>query len=180
MKYFIAVDGKQKGPLTIQQVIAMKPSGDALVWHEGMEEWKPVSQLKEFASLKDNANIKPRKPAVEAGAASAPKYKNPWAAIVSLCFSPMAILFIIATIIGTGDQYDYNLDNYYLSSSGYKASWLECLNWPAFTLSLICTIITDTFSFIYILGGRTRKTLKVAALLLSIIFTLFIIIFPLL
>lgn len=195
MEYFIAVEGKQKGPMTLKEVIGLKPSPDTLVWHTGLVDWKPLSELKEFASVK-GTGVKPEGGIISQGErveaqdkdiseantpeVKAGRTKSPWAAIVSLCFAPIAILFIIITIVVTSENYDYNLNSYYLSSSGYKASWLECISWPLFIFSLVCTIISDTFTFLYLLGGRTKRVLKVSTLALSAIFTLFIIIYPLL
>ena len=53
--YFVAIDGKQHGPYTpqqIQQYVAAKQiSKSSLVWKQGMAQWTSAEQIPELATL---------------------------------------------------------------------------------------------------------------------------------
>lgn len=48
-KYFLYVDGTQRGPYTVSQVHHMVNNGivpsESMFWCEGLEQWQPVTQL---------------------------------------------------------------------------------------------------------------------------------------
>lgn len=52
MKYWIIIDGVQKGPLTIDEVAAERSLNlSTPVWHEGLTDWTTVGALPELAAL---------------------------------------------------------------------------------------------------------------------------------
>ncbi|MGN0213574.1 MAG: CD225/dispanin family protein [Muribaculaceae bacterium] len=51
MKYFIAVNGQQRGPFEVTELIANGLTPTTLVWTEGMPEWKPANTVAELTPL---------------------------------------------------------------------------------------------------------------------------------
>lgn len=49
MDYWIAVDKKKTGPMSLTEVRAMHLSPDALVWHNGLATWVKAGSLPELA-----------------------------------------------------------------------------------------------------------------------------------
>ena len=53
--YYVAIDGKQKGPYDISALVKMKEKGtftsDTLVWKEGMENWIRAEEVEEVSKL---------------------------------------------------------------------------------------------------------------------------------
>lgn len=49
MDYWIAIDKKKTGPLTLADVRAMHLSPDTLVWHNGLSTWTTAGSLPELA-----------------------------------------------------------------------------------------------------------------------------------
>lgn len=50
-KYFIHIDGEQKGPFSIEDLKSIEITRDTPVWHEGMEDWTKVSEVEELKEL---------------------------------------------------------------------------------------------------------------------------------
>jgi len=49
--YYVAVNGQQTGPYSVEQLRMMSLSSQALVWTSGMATWMPLSQIPELQSL---------------------------------------------------------------------------------------------------------------------------------
>lgn len=53
--YFLAIDGKQYGPFTAEQLKAFVPTGqitpNTLAWTQGMSNWLPAASIAELAAL---------------------------------------------------------------------------------------------------------------------------------
>ena len=53
--YFLAIDGKQYGPFTVEQLRPFVPTGQitpqTLVWCQGMSAWAPASSRPDIAAL---------------------------------------------------------------------------------------------------------------------------------
>lgn len=49
MDYWIAIDRKKIGPLSLADVRSRHLSGDVLVWHNGLSTWRKASELPELA-----------------------------------------------------------------------------------------------------------------------------------
>jgi hypothetical protein len=45
MKVWVYINGKQRGPYTLDQLTKMDINPDTPVWHEGMTEWLPASEV---------------------------------------------------------------------------------------------------------------------------------------
>ena len=60
-RYFLHVDGAQRGPYTVRQIGHMVNSGivhtGAMFWCEGLEQWQPVTQLIEPKKQKQRRRI---------------------------------------------------------------------------------------------------------------------------
>ena len=54
-QYFVAVNGQQSGPFSVQQIVQFAQQGQVnmqtLVWKQGMAGWEPISNVAEIASL---------------------------------------------------------------------------------------------------------------------------------
>ncbi|MBR5687877.1 MAG: DUF4339 domain-containing protein [Prevotella sp.] len=51
MEYFIAINGQQQGPFTIDALRGQHITPDTLVWAQGMSNWMPASQVGELQPL---------------------------------------------------------------------------------------------------------------------------------
>lgn len=51
MEYWVSINNNQEGPMSLDEVIALNPSADMLVWHPGMPDWDVASNLPELAHL---------------------------------------------------------------------------------------------------------------------------------
>ena len=51
MKYYIAENGNQVGPLEINQLLSRGVTVNTLVWHEGMTEWAPASGVAPISEM---------------------------------------------------------------------------------------------------------------------------------
>lgn len=51
MKYYMAKNGQQLGPMEESELQLNGLTPDTLVWHEGMAQWQPAAQLPELAHL---------------------------------------------------------------------------------------------------------------------------------
>lgn len=51
MEYWVSINNNQVGPMSLDDVIALDPSADMLVWHPGMPDWDKAANLPELAHL---------------------------------------------------------------------------------------------------------------------------------
>lgn len=51
MEYFIAINGQQQGPFTVDALRGQRITPDTLVWAQGMSNWMPASQVGELQPL---------------------------------------------------------------------------------------------------------------------------------
>ncbi len=49
--YFIVQNNQQQGPFTLEQLKTMPLTRDTRVWYQGMENWKPISDVPELSEL---------------------------------------------------------------------------------------------------------------------------------
>lgn len=47
-EYYIILNDNQKGPLTKEEILKMDLSGETPIWHDGIDDWTVLSDLKEF------------------------------------------------------------------------------------------------------------------------------------
>lgn len=47
-EYYYLHNNEQRGPVTLEQLLALNISRDTLVWTEGMVDWKPASQVRDL------------------------------------------------------------------------------------------------------------------------------------
>jgi len=66
--YYLAVDGKQTGPYTVEQLSQMPLTSQSLVWTQGMPAWKSVGNVPELAHLVANGGA--------TAAATPPRFGN--------------------------------------------------------------------------------------------------------
>ena len=66
MEYFIAINGQQQGPFTVEALRGQHITPDTLVWAQGMSNWMPASQVSELQSLFSQAQF--QQPANMSGA----------------------------------------------------------------------------------------------------------------
>lgn len=77
MDYWIAVDNRKTGPLKLADVIALCPSPDTLVWHQGLPTWLPAREVPELAAAFGWNSAAPVPPAPPAGTPVAPPVAAP-------------------------------------------------------------------------------------------------------
>ncbi len=68
MKYYMAKNGQQFGPIDESELLINGLTADTLVWHEGMAQWLPAAQLPELAHL-----LQPEPPRMAFGEAQPPQ-----------------------------------------------------------------------------------------------------------
>lgn len=51
MQYWVHIDGKQQGPMQIDELAQMGITGDTYVWREGLEDWVKASEVAELSHL---------------------------------------------------------------------------------------------------------------------------------
>lgn len=51
MEYWVSINNNQVGPMSLDEVIALNPTADMLVWHPGMPDWEKAVNLPELAHL---------------------------------------------------------------------------------------------------------------------------------
>jgi TM2 domain-containing membrane protein YozV len=68
MEYFLAINGQQRGPFPVQDLIRQGMKSDTLVWAEGMANWTPAHQIAELARVFTPPPISP---------AAAPQWQSP-------------------------------------------------------------------------------------------------------
>lgn len=71
-QYYLGIAGEQTGPFTEQEIRAKIRSAevpeDALVWHDAMDDWKPLRQVPELWALFKSSGSGPSKPPPKAKA----------------------------------------------------------------------------------------------------------------
>ncbi len=69
LQFFVAVNGAQTGPFTVQQLITMAQqgqfNGESLVWKQGMAAWSPASQVPDLAPVFNSVPPPPPPPPVK-------------------------------------------------------------------------------------------------------------------
>lgn len=65
MKYWLILNGSQLGPMEASELIAMRPSMQSPVWHEGLDNWvalKDVAELRDMLAEAELRNYGPKNP----------------------------------------------------------------------------------------------------------------------
>lgn len=52
MEYYLIQNKKRTGPYTLEQINTLELSPEDLIWHEGLDDWKPVQFFQEIKSSK--------------------------------------------------------------------------------------------------------------------------------
>ena len=50
MQYYVAIEGQQRGPFSIEQILTHPAPPGALIWREGLAGWVPPQQVPELAT----------------------------------------------------------------------------------------------------------------------------------
>ncbi len=56
MEYYIASNGQNLGPYTVEQLVQQRITPDTMLWAQGMPNWAPASQIPELKQLFTGAN----------------------------------------------------------------------------------------------------------------------------
>lgn len=51
MQYWAYINGEQKGPMELDQLLALDITHETLVWREGLETWIPAKDLSELSTI---------------------------------------------------------------------------------------------------------------------------------
>lgn len=51
MQYWAYINGEQKGPMELDQLLALNITHETLVWREGLETWIPAKDLSELSTI---------------------------------------------------------------------------------------------------------------------------------
>lgn len=62
MKYYIAENGKQVGPIEEGELLSHGMTVNTLVWRDGMPEWLPAGKVPELAYMFGGAAVPPQQP----------------------------------------------------------------------------------------------------------------------
>ena len=57
MEYYIASNGQNLGPYSVEQLAQQRITPDTMLWTQGMPNWAPASQIPELKQLFTVANI---------------------------------------------------------------------------------------------------------------------------
>lgn len=50
-QYFVEIEGKQKGPYKIDQLLSLQITEHTMIWTSGLENWVKAGQLDELSAL---------------------------------------------------------------------------------------------------------------------------------
>lgn len=50
-KYFYSSGSEKYGPASIEELKAADIRGDTLIWHQGLEDWKPAKEIEEILNI---------------------------------------------------------------------------------------------------------------------------------
>lgn len=59
MKYYYYQSGEQKGPVDLDALKDANINADTLIWHEGLPEWKPASEIEELHPILEQGRETP-------------------------------------------------------------------------------------------------------------------------
>lgn len=79
-QYYVMLGGQRLGPMTFEELSGKNISKQAMVWHDGMDNWKPAGQVADLASLFASAPppyVAPAPPAYS----EPPKSGSAWRAV---------------------------------------------------------------------------------------------------
>lgn len=152
-KYFISKGTQKKGPYSIEEISSMQLTENYLIWKEGFEDWKKVTEVEE---LKSHVVLMPP-PTAEELNRNATKKSVFNATIISLiCF---AIFWFIIYVFMVGDLNDYKLEERY----GYESSFGMYGNGERIRESLIwisCTISGVVSLLIFLIAYQSNSDKK--------------------
>lgn len=99
MDYYIAVDGRQQGPFSLEDLLMKELGRNDLVWHEGMEQWAKAAELPELAAYFESRRaVPPPLPEIgEEPAFVASKPPREGRSPLRICFY---IVFTVAVLLG--------------------------------------------------------------------------------
>ncbi len=100
MTYYIGEAGQQRGPFTLDQLRAMHLSPDALVWREGMPQWRPARAVPELQLL-----AAPPVPYAAAQPYSSVDSKRILAGVLGIFLGPLGIHKFVLGFVGAGLAY---------------------------------------------------------------------------
>jgi len=60
MEYFAYIDGKQAGPMSVEQMYGKGITAETLVWHAGLTDWVRADSLPELAPVIGGATRGPQ------------------------------------------------------------------------------------------------------------------------
>lgn len=132
-QYFIAKDGKQTGPYSLEEVRSMSLSPDTLVWYNGMENWAKAATLPELEDLfTSDSNEPAQAPNVSNQATPEPDDECPkqhlGLAIFSAIMFPTGIAAIVKTVlIKTRWQQGRYDDARWLAKTAHKYSIMSII-----------------------------------------------------
>lgn len=158
MSWYYIQSGNQCGPVTDQELVSKVQSGELkstdLAWQEGMADWKPLSQIPQFAGSPVSApaplatNPTFAQPAAAVSYQKIPNYLWQSIAVTVLCCLPFGIVAIVfaAKVDGLVARGDI---------AGAQAASKSAKNW---VIASVITGLVITLIYVALVGFVTVQS----------------------
>ena len=159
--FYIDLEGNQRGPLTLDELQDEKIRKEALVWTQGMTEWKPAYQLEELKPLfevsatQHRYDTTPPPPHQHAPITERPILPKTWlveSILVTilpfiLCGNVLSLIGIAAIVNASKVESLYNSGFFDRAqeASDNAARWTKITFWIAIGAILLAIIAVITF-----------------------------------
>lgn len=159
--FYIDLEGNQRGPLTLDELRVEQIRKEALVWTQGMPEWKPAYQLEELKSLfevsatQHRYDTTPPPPYQHATASDIPILPKTWlveSILVTilpfiLCGNVLSLIGIAAIVNASKVESLFNsgLFDRAQEASNNAARWTKITFWVAIGAILLAIIAVIAF-----------------------------------
>lgn len=153
MQVFLGQDGKQTGPFTLEQVMAMSSEGaliaSTLAWHAGMNDWAPVAELLRT----ENVAPQPMPPPLALPPAPAAA-KTPAVGIASFVIgvAGLPIWLVILGLAGFGQVQNFGPESVFMMLVGLALFAMIGVNLVGAVLGFVAAAQKDAKKMLTIFG----------------------------
>jgi len=156
-KYFITKGTKKEGPFSIDDLGKMTLTNDYLIWKEGFEKWKPITEIEELKSIV--IETPPPTPLQE----KRKKQKSVFLKSLEIGVFRIPAFWLIMFIIMGGFAQDYSLEELYGKNDNFPIFGgadviRKGLIYASLFISLIISLITTIIHYrINVLKSYKKK-----------------------